>query len=207
MAECVATPSFIPKKAVKMTERKHNHYFKDVANLQYVDVYRVLSLFNVTDPCLQHAIKKLLVAGGRGAGKDITQDVKEAVDSLKRWEEMRGEDVVKSDPPATYGMPVATPGGAGSVGGSSGQSTLRTAFDKLGDAPAPIPPVDQPYVDTEGGRVWSSDVQNGGKQMLDAVAKVFKMDIPRGMRNELARELILQEFVKRHAEHAKGVKS
>lgn len=73
---------------------KHSHYHKPVHHLQYVDVYRVLALFNVTDPCLQHAIKKLLVAGGRGAGKDIAKDVQEAADSLVRWQEMRNEDLV-----------------------------------------------------------------------------------------------------------------
>lgn len=71
---------------------KHSHYFKDVARLETVDVYRVLSLFNVTDPCLQHAIKKLLVAGGRGGGKDISRDVQEAIDTLVRWHAMRAED-------------------------------------------------------------------------------------------------------------------
>ena len=75
-----------------MQDRKHNHYFKDVQRLQYVDLYRVHSLFNVTDPCLQHAIKKLLVAGGRGAGKDKSKDIQEAVDSLVRWQEMAQED-------------------------------------------------------------------------------------------------------------------
>ena len=70
---------------------KHSHYFKSVAGLSHVDVYRVLALFGVTDPCLQHAVKKLLVAGGRG-GKDIGQDVQEAIDSLLRWQEMRRED-------------------------------------------------------------------------------------------------------------------
>ena len=29
--------------------------------------------------------KKLLVAGGRGAGKDINQDIQEAIDTLVRW--------------------------------------------------------------------------------------------------------------------------
>ncbi len=71
---------------------KHPHYFKPVAGLTHVDVYRVLSLFGVTDPCIQHAIKKLLVAGGRGAGKDISTDVQEAIDSLARWQEMRAEE-------------------------------------------------------------------------------------------------------------------
>lgn len=72
--------------------RPHNHYFKDVSALTHIDVYRVLQLFNVTDPCIQHAVKKLLVAGGRGAGKDISKDVKEAADSLVRWQEMRSEE-------------------------------------------------------------------------------------------------------------------
>lgn len=74
-----------------MAERKHTHYFKSVRHLESVDVYRVLSLFGVTDPCLQHAIKKLLVTGGRGA-KDETVDVQEAIDTLERWKEMRLED-------------------------------------------------------------------------------------------------------------------
>lgn len=71
---------------------KHGHYFKDVSKLQTVDVYRVLHLFGVTDQCIGHAIKKLLVAGGRGAGKSIEKDVTEAIDSLARWQEMRIED-------------------------------------------------------------------------------------------------------------------
>ena len=70
---------------------KHPHYKKPVFGLQFVDVYRVLALFGVTDPCIQHAVKKMLVAGGRGA-KDISQDVQEAIDTLQRWQEMRLED-------------------------------------------------------------------------------------------------------------------
>ena len=70
---------------------KHDHYKKPVAGLQFIDVYRVLSLFGVTDPCIQHAIKKLLVAGGRGH-KDIEHDVQDTIDTLIRWQEMRGED-------------------------------------------------------------------------------------------------------------------
>ena len=72
--------------------RAHIHYFKNVAKLLHVDVYRVLALFSVTDPCLQHAVKKLLVAGGRGGGKDISRDIQEAIDTLKRWQEMRTEE-------------------------------------------------------------------------------------------------------------------
>lgn len=73
---------------------KHPHYHKDVRHLETIDVYRVLTLFNVTDPCIQHAVKKLLVAGGRGAGKDIAKDVQEAIDSLQRFQEMRLEESI-----------------------------------------------------------------------------------------------------------------
>ena len=73
-------------------QERHSHYYKDVGNLDSIDVYRVLQLFNVADPCLQHAIKKLLVAGGRGAGKDMQQDIQEAIESLERWQQMQLEN-------------------------------------------------------------------------------------------------------------------
>lgn len=75
--------------------RKHSHYFR-ACPFAEVDVYRVLHLFAVTDPCLQHAVKKLLLAGGRGdkatAGWDSGRDVQEAIDTLQRWQEMRDEE-------------------------------------------------------------------------------------------------------------------
>jgi hypothetical protein len=43
---------------------------------------------------MQHAIKKLLVAGERGAGKDIDKDIQEAIDSLERWKRMLKEDAI-----------------------------------------------------------------------------------------------------------------
>ena len=45
------------------------------------DVYRVLSAFNVTQPAVQHAIKKLLCAGIRGKGGEV-QDLSEAIDAV-----------------------------------------------------------------------------------------------------------------------------
>lgn len=71
--------------------RKHSHYHKDVSHLQSIDVYRILELYQVTDHCIGHALKKLLCAGIRGA-KDSTKDIQEAIDSLLRWQEMRRED-------------------------------------------------------------------------------------------------------------------
>lgn len=70
--------------------RKHNHYYKDVSKLDYVDVYRVLELFGVIDPCIQHAVKKLLVTGGRGV-KDHARDIQDVIDTLVRHQEMQEE--------------------------------------------------------------------------------------------------------------------
>lgn len=70
---------------------KHNYYFKSTVHLDAVDVYRVLELFEVTNPCVQHAVKKLLCAGDRGA-KGMEQDVQEAMDTLERWQDMCRED-------------------------------------------------------------------------------------------------------------------
>ncbi len=75
---------------------KHAHYMKDVRHLEVVDVYRVIDLFQVAHPALQHAVKKVLAAGQRGA-KDEAKDVQEAIDSLERWKAMRTEDVMKAD--------------------------------------------------------------------------------------------------------------
>jgi len=79
---------------------KNPHYYKTIPlGAKTIDVYRVLKMFNVTDPCLQHAIKKLLVAGGRGAGKDIAQDVQEAAQSLCRYFEMSAEEIRQESQP------------------------------------------------------------------------------------------------------------
>lgn len=72
-------------------QKKHSHYYKDVRHLDTIDMYRVLQLFGVTDPCLQHAAKKVMFAGTRGA-KDMNKDVQEAIDSLTRWIDMRAEE-------------------------------------------------------------------------------------------------------------------
>ena len=70
---------------------KHNHYFKNVAHLQQVDVYRILELFEVTCPVAQHIVKKALAAGKRGA-KSPARDMQDIVDSAQRWLAMREED-------------------------------------------------------------------------------------------------------------------
>ena len=67
--------------------RKHSHYFKDVSNIAEIDVYTVLKLFDVTDPCLQHIVKKALCAGKRGH-KDMIEDLQNIVDTAIRAVEL-----------------------------------------------------------------------------------------------------------------------
>ncbi len=68
-----------------------SHYKKDVSHLDYIDVYRILDLFEVKNHAVGHAIKKLLVPGGRGV-KDIRQDLVEASKSIERALQMLDED-------------------------------------------------------------------------------------------------------------------
>lgn len=81
-----------PLEGCDGTERKHSHYFKDVRHLDYIDVYQVCKLFPVDDDsgAITHARKKLLVAGGRGAGKDMIKDITEARDTLNRYLQIEG---------------------------------------------------------------------------------------------------------------------
>lgn len=69
---------------------KHNHYFKDCP-YEKVDVYRLLSVFEVTDPCLQHLVKKGLCAGKRGH-KDFRKDLQDIIDTAQRRIDMLDED-------------------------------------------------------------------------------------------------------------------
>ena len=71
-------------------KEEHNHYFKPCP-YDTLDVYRVISIFGVTDPCIQHALKKLLCSGVRGH-KDQSKDIQDAIDTLERWKQMREED-------------------------------------------------------------------------------------------------------------------
>lgn len=71
------------------------HYHKDVGHLKSIDVYRVIDLWEITDPALQHALKKIMAVGQRGA-KNSEVDIKEAMDSLKRYQQMQLENSLKS---------------------------------------------------------------------------------------------------------------
>lgn len=58
-------------------------YNREIKPNVFVDVYDVLSAFKVTDPCLQHLMKKALAVGQRGH-KDARQDLVDIRDSAQR---------------------------------------------------------------------------------------------------------------------------
>ena len=70
---------------------KHSHYKKDVSHLSFIDPYRIADLYGIGGGPLEHAHKKILCCGIRGA-KNSAQDIQEAIDSLVRWQEMQRED-------------------------------------------------------------------------------------------------------------------
>ena len=74
-------------RVAEQSERTYPHYFKDVSDVDAIDLYHVARLYDITDPALFHAFKKIACAGKRGA-KDQAQDVQEAIDALKRWQEL-----------------------------------------------------------------------------------------------------------------------
>jgi len=57
----------------------HNKYTEGM----FIDVYDVLASFNITDPGLQHGVKKILNVGTRGV-KDVETDLYEIISAISR---------------------------------------------------------------------------------------------------------------------------
>lgn len=64
-----------------------NKYLHEIKPGVFVDVYDVLMAWNVTNPALQHLIKKALQAGERGH-KSREQDLQDIIDSAIRAKEL-----------------------------------------------------------------------------------------------------------------------
>lgn len=73
-----------------LVSKQYGHYFRELPTNK-VDIYRLILAYQINDPCIQHALKKLFAAGQRGS-KDTSKDIQEAIDSLKRYQEMRAEE-------------------------------------------------------------------------------------------------------------------
>ena len=80
-AKPVNTPSIM---------EQYPQYYKDVREIDYIDVYGVCDLFEVDDRsgALHHSVKKILLSGVRTGLKSQFNDIKEARDTLNRWLEM-----------------------------------------------------------------------------------------------------------------------
>lgn len=68
---------------VEPAEPVRNKYMREIAPGVWVDVYDVLYAFAVTDPCLQHLLKKALATGIRGH-KSTREDLVDIRDSAIR---------------------------------------------------------------------------------------------------------------------------
>lgn len=85
LKELIST--FNSKLSIEHLSECYPTYYKPVEGITKLDVYTVHKLFDIQDPsgCLQHASKKILLAGVRNSGKPAYQDIKEARDTLSRW--------------------------------------------------------------------------------------------------------------------------
>ena len=81
---------------------KQSRYHKDVSAYDMIDVYDVLRLYEVESHPVGHAIKKLLMAGRRGA-KDFRQDLQEAVQSIQREIDTFDRGCLEKRNTASYG--------------------------------------------------------------------------------------------------------
>jgi hypothetical protein len=71
-------------KPVQPPKPVHNKYAREVPkHLTHLDVYDVLKIFDVVDPAVQHAVKKLLCTGSRGH-KCYQEDLEDALHSIER---------------------------------------------------------------------------------------------------------------------------
>ncbi len=71
-------------------ENNKSKYHREIKKGVMVDVYDVLNAFEVVNPAMQHALKKMLAPGKRGA-KDTIQDMKEAIQSIERAIELEDD--------------------------------------------------------------------------------------------------------------------
>ena len=58
-------------------------YNKPNKKKSHLDVYDIIDMWQVTNPALQHLLKKALDTGNRGH-KDILEDCQDIIDSAKR---------------------------------------------------------------------------------------------------------------------------
>ena len=81
-------PQDVPTQAKTEYDPSGAHYKYSYKGLK-LDPYRIMAVYNITNPAQQHAIKKLLRAGL--SVKSLEQDIDEVIVTLNRWKEMLHE--------------------------------------------------------------------------------------------------------------------
>lgn len=71
----------------------NTNFYTQTIGGQKADVYRICQVYNITNPCIQHALKKLLRCGR--SHKSEEQDIQDAIDTLLRWQEMQEENALQ----------------------------------------------------------------------------------------------------------------
>lgn len=68
---------------------RHPIHFKDVSGLSVIDPFMVIRLFEVADPELQDAVRKILMLHDGTRASSAEKDIRDARDSLNRWLEIK----------------------------------------------------------------------------------------------------------------------
>jgi hypothetical protein len=71
-----------------MKTEKYPEYFKEIKPGVWIDVYDVIFIFDITNPAIAHAVKKLLLSGLRTGGKPVLKDLDESIDAIERGIEL-----------------------------------------------------------------------------------------------------------------------
>lgn len=87
--KCAITDAMSPGGCIALAIAGSSKYSRPCKGVT-IDVYDVLQAFEVTNPALQHLIKKALCAGLRGH-KDRQQDLNEILESARRAIELEGK--------------------------------------------------------------------------------------------------------------------
>lgn len=66
---------------------QHSKYHREIKPCVWVDVYDILQAWEVSNPALQHLIKKALAPGARGH-KDLETDMNDIIASAQRAKEL-----------------------------------------------------------------------------------------------------------------------
>lgn len=110
-----------------------------------VDIYDVLNAWRVTDPALQHALKKIIQPGERG-NKTAAQDLREAIYSIERClENTRPETVMLNDmlnivAPVTPSAPFPAPKGMPNTAAKLPEAPIELVPYQLAKPDMPVSP-------------------------------------------------------------------